>query len=115
MRRAVALIALACFALTALLARAASEGTDALEVCGTLRAHTAATATADGTLRVGSRTYPIASGVTAGNGGVEVVVGRTLCVTASIGLTSGRLVRYLFFTMLTGDRVCGNIVRPTSA
>jgi hypothetical protein len=50
--------------------------------------------------------------VSAGNGGVEVAVGRNLCVTASIGLTSGRLVRYLFFTMLTGDRVCGNLVRP---
>ncbi len=114
MRRALALIALATLALTAAPARAASEGTDALEVCGTLRAHTAATATADGSLRVGSRTYPIASGVTAGNGGVEVAIGRNLCVTASIGLTSGRLVRYLFFMMVTGDRVCGNIVRPTS-
>jgi hypothetical protein len=91
---------------------AASEATGALEVCGTLRAHIAATATADGSLSIGSRTYPIASAVTAGNGGVEVSVGRDLCVAASIGLTSGRLVRYLFFTMLTGDRVCGNLVRP---
>lgn len=85
-----------------------------MEVCGALRAHTVATATVEGALRVGSRTYPIASGVSAGNGGVEVAVGRELCVTASIGLTSGRLVRYLFFPMLSGDRVCGNIVRPTA-
>ena len=114
MRRAVALIAFATLVLTPQPARAASEGTGALEVCGTLRAHSAATATADGSLRVGSRAYPIASGVTVGNGGVEVAIGRNLCVTASIGLTSGRLVRYLFFMMLNGDRVCGNIVRPTS-
>jgi hypothetical protein len=115
MRHAVTLIVLATFVLTALPASAASEGTDALQVCGTLRAHSPATTTAEGSLRIGTRTYPIASGVTAGNGGVEVAVGRNLCVTASLGLTSGRLVRYLFFGMLTGDRVCGNIVRPASA
>jgi len=94
---------------------AGTEGTNALEGCGTLRAHNPATATVDGSLRIGSRVYPIASGVSAGNGGVEVAVGRDLCVTASIGLTSGRLLRYLFFPMLTGDRVCGNVIRPTSA
>ncbi|MDQ2952323.1 MAG: hypothetical protein M3R54_08680 [Chloroflexota bacterium] len=115
MRWATGLIALALVALTSLPASAASEGTNALEICGTLRAHTAATATADGSLRVGSRGYPIASGVAAGNGGVELAVGRDLCVTASIGLASGRLVRYLFFPMLSGDRVCGNIVRPAQA
>ena len=114
MRRAFALIAFASLIFTAMPARAGSEGTNALEVCGTLRAHTAATATSEGSLVIGSRTYPIASGVTAGNGGVEVAVGRNLCVTASIGLTSGRLVRYLFFTMLTGDRVCGNVVRQVT-
>jgi hypothetical protein len=70
---------------------------------------------ADGSLRIGSRTFPIASAVIAGNGGVEVAVGRDLCVTASTALGSGRLVRYLFFPMLTGDRVCGNVVRPTSS
>lgn len=113
--RIIALITLAVFVLGARPVSAASEGTDALEVCGTLRAHSPATPAGDGSLRVGSRTYPIAAGVAAGNGGVEVAVGRDLCVTASIGQRSGRLVRYLFFPMLSGDRVCGNIVRPASA
>jgi hypothetical protein len=96
-------------------ARAAGEGTNALEICGTLLGHAAATAGVEGSLRIGSRTYPIASGVSARNGGVEVTVGRDLCVTASVGLTSGRLVRYLFFPMLTGDRICGNLVQAASA
>ena len=101
-------------ALLATPAEATSEGTNALEICGTLRAHTAASASAEGSLRIGSRTYPVATGVGAGSGGVEVAVGRDLCATSSIGLTSGRLVRYLFCPMLSGDRVCGNLIRPTA-
>lgn len=105
-------LAAAFFGLATLPAQAAGEGTSAIEICGTLRGHSLGTATADGSLRIGSRTFPIASGVAAGNGGVDLTVGRDLCVAASIGTSSGRLLRYLFFPMLSGDRVCGNIIRP---
>lgn len=101
-------LVLAILATVAAPAAAATEATTALQICGTLREHRPATSSATGSLTIGTRTYVVASGIAAGNGGVTIETGRDLCVTASLGRTSGQLVRYLFFWMLTGDRVCGN-------
>ncbi|MBI2773574.1 MAG: hypothetical protein HYX56_03665 [Chloroflexi bacterium] len=97
-------------ALLALPAAAASELTTALELCGTLKVHVPATASTTGSLTIGTRTYPIATGVAAGNGGVEVAVGRDLCVEGSVGATSGQLVRYLFFPPPPDARYCGTLL-----
>lgn len=93
----------------ALPAGAAAESTSALHLCGTLREHRPATSSATGQLRIGTRTYTVASGVTAGNGGVEVAVGRDLCIEGSVGDHSGQLVRYTFFWVAPDRRYCGTV------
>ncbi len=89
-------------------ATAASEAATALEVCGRLVEHRPATATAAGSLTVGTRTYAVSPGTVAGNGGVEVAVGRDLCFEGSLGTTSRHLLRYLFFP-LPRDQLCGTV------
>ena len=105
---AVTLIAISA----ALPAGAATEGTSALHLCGTLRAHQPATSSATGRLTIGTRTYTVASAVTAGNGGVEVAIGRDLCIEGSVGDHSGQLVRYTFFWVAPDRRYCGTVISP---
>ena len=93
-------------------ATAATEATIALQICGTLREHRPATASANGLVSIGSAAYPTAPGTVAGNGGVEVVPGRDLCIQATQGRTSAQLVYYLFFP-LPADRICGNNIGST--
>lgn len=95
-------------------AAAATEATTALQICGTLREHRPATASTPGALTIGSRTYVVAAGTVAGNGGVTVAIGTDLCVQATQGRTSGQLAYYLFFFMLR-ERVCGNHLASTQA
>lgn len=103
-----------CLSLAApLSASAATEGTYARQICGTLREHRPATANATGALVIGTRSYVIESGVVAGNGGVTVAVGRDLCVQASQGRTSGQLLRYLFYPLVDAGRSCGNAMTST--
>lgn len=90
-------------------AGAATESTSALHLCGTLREHRPATSSATGQLRIGTRTYTVASAVTAGNGGVEVALGRDLCIEGSVGDHSGQLVRYTFFWVAPDRRYCGTV------
>lgn len=93
----------------ALPAGAAAESTSALHLCGTLREHRPATGSATGQLRIGTRTYTVATAVTAGNGGVEVAIGRDLCIEGSVGDHSGQLVRYTFFWVAPDRRSCGTV------
>lgn len=110
-------VALLLLALTAAPAAAATEGTSALQVCGTLREHRAATTGAAGSLSIGTRTYAVAPGTVAGNGGVSVAIGSDLCVQATQGISSGRLVYVLFFplSIAADGRVCGNALRSTGS
>lgn len=105
-------LVLAILAAAAAPAAAATEATGAVQVCGTLREHRPATASIPGALTIGTRTYVVAAGTVAGNGGVTVAIGTDLCVQATQGRTSGQLVYYLFFPMLR-ERVCGNHLAST--
>lgn len=89
---------------------AATEGTSALHLCGTLREHRPATGSTTGRLTIGTRTYTVAAAVAAGNGGVEVANGRDLCIEGSVGDHSGQLVRYTFFWVAPDRRYCGTAV-----
>lgn len=100
-------------ALTASAPSAAGEATTALQVCGTLRQHQPAAASVGGALTIGTRSYVVAPGTVAGNGGVTVAIGGDLCVQASQGGTTGQLVYYLFFPLRPGDRACGNHLAST--
>lgn len=91
-------------------AASASEGTTAIELCGTLKEHREATASAAGNVAIGTRAYAVAPDTKAGNAGVEIGVGRDLCLTGSVGGTSGHLVRYTFFWMPPDGQVCGNVL-----
>lgn len=95
-------------------AAATGQATRAVEVCGTLRAYSAPTPSAPGSVQIGTQTYEIAPATTVGNGGVQIGVGRDLCATGSLAAAGAQLVRLTFFAMLTGDRVCGNIVPSSS-
>ena len=88
---------------------AASEGTIALQVCGTLKGHQAATASTAGSLTIGTRTFVVAPGIQPGNGGVQVAVDRDLCVEGSLGRFSNQFVRYLFFPLPPDSQLCGNV------
>lgn len=111
--KAAALAVALSLGLVAQPAAAATEGTIALEMCGTLKEHQAATASVTGSLLIGTRTYAIAPGVQAGNGGVQVAVDRDLCIDGSIGRISNQLVRYLFFPLPPDSQICGNVISRT--
>lgn len=94
-------------------AAAATEGTIALEVCGTLKDHRAATASAAGGLTIGTHSYAVAPGTQAGNGGVQVATDRDLCFEGSLGRFNNQLVRYLFFPLPPDGQICGNVISRT--
>ncbi len=95
-------------------AAAAGQATRAVEMCGRLRAYSAPTGTAAGSVQIGAQTYPVAAGTSVGNGGVEISVGGNVCAWGSLASGTQQLVRLLFFPMLVGDRACGNIVLGSS-
>lgn len=94
-------------------ASAANEATTALQVCGTLREHRVASATASGSLTIGTRSFVVAASTAAGNAGLTVETGRDLCVQATFGQTTQQVLRYTFF-WLPAERVCGNGLRSTT-
>lgn len=108
-------LVLAIAVLAAPPAAAATEGTSAVEICGTLKEHRPATASAAGSLTMGTRIYAVAPGTQVGNAGVEIAVGRDLCVTGSVGRTSGQLLRYTFFWLPPDGQVCGNVLSSSPA
>lgn len=103
----------ALFLAQTLTASAAGTATQALQVCGTLREHRESSATAVGSLTIGSRQYSLATGAIAGNGGVDASPGKDVCIQASQALTGGQLVQYTFFPVPQG-RVCGNRLASTT-